>query len=424
MIATPYYPDSADMEYDGGPSATDLIQNGGNDDPADFEIEQLVESGTEAEADSLESDSLQNSGNRRTTDLVRLYLQEIGRVRLLRRDEEVSEAQTVQRYVQLLELRNEAAEKEGGPLQTYVRLMDARDRLTSHLGHRPSLERWAHEGGVEVFELKPILTEGKRLWAELASLSVKELEDLQSEGLRAKEHMIKANLRLVVSVAKKYQNRGLELLDLIQEGTLGLERAVEKFDPTKGYRFSTYAYWWIRQGITRAIATQSRTIRLPVHITEKLNKIKKAQRKISQEKGGTATVEDIAKELDMTGPQVREVLLRVPRAVSLETKVGKERDTELGDLLETDDVSPEESLMREALRRDLHQLLADLTTRERDVIRMRFGLGDGNPYSLAEIGRALELSRERVRQIESKALQKLRQPKRRNRIRDYLESLN
>ena len=126
----------------------------------------------------------------------------------------------------------------------------------------------------------------------------------------------------------------------------------------------------------------------------------------------------------MTGPQVREVLLRVPRAVSLETKVGKERDTELGDLLETDDVSPEESLMREALRRDLHQLLADLTTRERDVIRMRFGLGDGNPYSLAEIGRALELSRERVRQIESKALQKLRQPKRRNRIRDYLESLN
>lgn len=423
MIATPYYPDSADMEYDGGPSATDLGQSGG-DDPADFEIEQLVEPGIDSEADPLESESLQNSGKRRTTDLVRLYLQEIGRVQLLRRDEEVSEAQTVQRYIQLLELRNQAAEQEEGPLQTYVRLMDARDRLTSHLGHRPSLERWAHEGGVEVFELKPILTEGKRLWSELAGLSVKGLEQVQSEGLRAKEHMIKANLRLVVSVAKKYQNRGLELLDLIQEGTLGLERAVEKFDPTKGYRFSTYAYWWIRQGITRAIATQSRTIRLPVHITEKLNKIKKAQRKISQEKGRTATVEDIAKELNMTGPQVREVLLRVPRAVSLETKVGKERDTELGDLLETDDVSPEESLMREALRRDLHQLLADLTTRERDVIRMRFGLGDGNPYSLAEIGRALELSRERVRQIESKALQKLRQPKRRNRIRDYLESLN
>ncbi|NEQ43865.1 MAG: RNA polymerase sigma factor SigC [Leptolyngbya sp. SIOISBB] len=360
---------------------------------------------------------------RRTTDLVRLYLQEIGRVRLLQRDEEVSEAQHVQRYMELIELRDSTGEQSGGVLETYVRLMRTRDRLTSHLGYRPCLEKWAKEAEVPLADLKPTLVEGKRVWAELAEISTDELDVVIREGVRAKEHMIKANLRLVVSVAKKYQNRGLELLDLIQEGTLGLERAVEKFDPTKGYRFSTYAYWWIRQGITRAIATQSRTIRLPVHITEKLNKIKKAQRKLSQDKGHTPSLDDIAKELQMEPEQVREVLVRVPRSVSLDTKVGKERDTELGELLETDSISPEELMMRESLRRDLKQLMSELTDRERDVIHLRFGLKDGTPYSLAEIGRTLELSRERVRQIESKALQKLRQPKRRNRVRDYLEAL-
>lgn len=361
--------------------------------------------------------------SRRTTDLVRIYLQEIGRVRLLGRDEEVAEAQRVQRYMQLLDICRKVA-KANETVQRYVELVEVHDRLHSNLGHRPSYKRWAAAASLPVEELKVILDDGKALWASEAGLSTLELDEAQTQGLSAKDHMIKANLRLVVSVAKKYQNRGLELLDLIQEGTLGLERAVDKFDPTKGYRFSTYAYWWIRQGITRAIATQSRTIRLPVHITEKLNKIKKAQRKLAQKEGRTPTIDDIAKELEMTPPQVREVLLRVPRSVSLETKVGKERDTELGDLLETDTISPEETLMRESLHRDLQQLLMDLTSREQDVIRMRFGLQDGNPYSLAEIGRALDLSRERVRQIEAKALQKLRQPKRRNQVRDYLEALN
>jgi len=362
--------------------------------------------------------------NRRSTDLVRLYLQEIGRVRLLGRDEEVSEAQKVQRYLRMRTVLADAAKQGDEIIAPFLNLVQVQERLTSELGHRPSLERWATTAGIELADLKPTLANGKRRWAEIATLTVAELEQVQSQGLQAKEHMIKANLRLVVSVAKKYQNRGLELLDLVQEGTLGLERAVEKFDPTKGYRFSTYAYWWIRQGITRAIATSSRTIRLPVHITEKLNKIKKAQRKIAQEKGRTPTLEDLAVELEMTPAQVREVLLRVPRSVSLETKVGKDKDTELGELLETDCVTPEEMLMRESLQKDLHSLLADLTSRERDVILMRFGLSDGHPYSLAEIGRALDLSRERVRQIESKALQKLRQPKRRNLIRDYLESLS
>jgi RNA polymerase nonessential primary-like sigma factor len=377
-----------------------------------------------ADDGDFEADTAEVLKGCRTTDLVRLYLQEIGRVRLLERHEEVSEAQRVQGYMQLLADLSQAAAENGGILATYSTLLETRDRLSSRLGYRPSLERWAAEAEVPIADLKPTLAEGKRAWAQLSNLTVPELEHAIAEGMRAKDHMIKANLRLVVSVAKKYQNRGMELLDLIQEGTLGLERAVEKFDPTKGYRFSTYAYWWIRQGITRAIATQSRTIRLPVHITEKLNKIKKAQRKLSQEKGRTPSIDDIARELDMTGAQVREVLLRVPRAVSLETKVGKDRDTELGDLLETDSMSPEYMLIRESLRRDLQQLMSDLTSREQDVINMRFGLGDGTPYSLAEIGRALELSRERVRQIESKALQKLRQPKRRNRVRDYLEALN
>ncbi|OKH22581.1 RNA polymerase subunit sigma [Hydrococcus rivularis NIES-593] len=371
-----------------------------------------------------DTNGVEKSRSRTTTDLVRLYLQDIGRVPLLGKEEEVAKAQQVQRYVQLINLRTKAAKNGNAAIARFVEIVDTHDRLVSQLGLRPSLERWAAAVKMNVFELKQALIEGKRHWAEIAGMDVQELDRIQKAGIRAKEHMIEANLRLVVSVAKKYQNRGLELLDLIQEGTLGLERAVEKFDPTKGYRFSTYAYWWIRQGITRAIATQSRIIRLPVHITEKLNKIKKVQRQITQEKGRPATAEEIAKQLEMTSGQVRDMLMRVPRSVSLEVKVGKDKDTELVDLLETEDSSPEDNLVSESLRKDLQHLLADLTTREREVIQMRYGFQDGTSYSLADIGRALDLSRERVRQIEAKALQKLRQPKRRNQVRDYFEALS
>ena len=336
-----------------------------------------------------------------TTNSVQLYLQEIGRVPLLEREEEVSEAQKVKKYNQIIEARNQAAEAGNTTLQKFNNLIEVRDRLVTQIGHRPSIKRWSTELGIDIHILEEKLAVGKQAWAEVVGFNVKELEKIERDAIRAKAHMIKANLRLVVSLAKKYQNHGLELLDLIQEGTIGLERAVEKFDTMKGYRFSTYSYWWIRQGITRAIAMQGRTIRLPVHITERLNKIKKSQRKISQEKGCNPKIEDIAKELNMSEEKVREALQDIPQSISLDLKVGKNGVAELGDLLETEEESPEENLMRESLQEVLQDLLSQLTSREREVIQMRFGLGDGEPSSLITIGRSLGISRERARQIDS-----------------------
>ena len=360
------------------------------------------------------------SSNRYTTDLIRLYLREIGRVPLLKKDEEVAIAQKIQQYLGLIEQRTQAIEQGDSTLYQFVELIETHTQLAAQLGRRPSLEQWAAAIGLTVIELKQALAVGKQRWAEVANITIKDLEQSQRAGIKAKEQMIEANLRLVVSVAKKYQNRGLELLDLIQEGSLGLERAVEKFDPTKGYRFSTYAYWWIRQGITRAIAIQSRTIRLPVHITEKLNKIKKAQQELSQKLGRLPTVEDIAKELGMSSVQVKELLSYKNKSLSLDVKVGKDKDTELAQMLESQSVSPEEALMQVSFKQELQGFLDKLTDREQNVIQMRFGLVDGQPRSLTDIGCVLNVSRERVRQIEARAMQKLRSFGCRRLLRDYL----
>jgi RNA polymerase nonessential primary-like sigma factor len=310
-------------------------------------------------------------------DTIRAYLHEIGRVPLLTHEEEISFGKQVQQMMQLQELKEKLQQEQETTISNAI-------------------------------------------WAEQAQLSEVDLQRVLQRGAVAKKRMIEANLRLVVAIAKKYQKRNLEFLDLIQEGSLGLERGVEKFDPTRGYKFSTYAYWWIRQAITRAIAQQARSIRLPIHITEKLNKIKKTQRELSQELGRSPTTVEIAQSLSLEPSQIREYLNISRQPISLDVRVGDNQDTELSELLEDGSISPESYTVQDNLRQELHGILAELTPQQRHVLTLRFGLEGDAEMSLAKVGEILNLSRERVRQLEHQALSHLRRCH--GSFRDYVAS--
>jgi RNA polymerase primary sigma factor len=313
-----------------------------------------------------------------TEDSIRVYLQEIGRIRLLRPDEEIELARKI---ADLLHLEELAAQFE------------------SDNGREPDKKEWA-----ALVEM-PLIRFRRRLML----------------GRRAKEKMVQSNLRLVVSIAKKYMNRGLSFQDLIQEGSLGLIRAAEKFDHEKGYKFSTYATWWIRQAITRAIADQSRTIRLPVHLYETISRIKKTTKVLSQEFGRKPTEEEIAESMEMTIEKLRFIAKSAQLPISLETPIGKEEDSRLGDFIEADIENPEQDVAKNLLREDLEGVLATLSPRERDVLRLRYGLDDGRMKTLEEIGQIFDVTRERIRQIEAKALRKLRQPNRNGVLKEYIK---
>ncbi|WP_322759318.1 MULTISPECIES: RNA polymerase sigma factor [unclassified Frankia] len=302
-----------------------------------------------------------------TSDPVRMYLKEIGKVPLLTAEEEVDLAKRIEAGLF-------ASEK-----------LAAATRKTS-----PQMRR--------------------------------DLEAIERDGQIAKRKLVEANLRLVVSIAKRYVGRGMLFLDLIQEGNLGLIRAVEKFDYTKGYKFSTYATWWIRQAITRAIADQARTIRIPVHMVETINKLIRIQRQLLQDLGREPSPEEIAKEMDLTPDKVREILKVSQEPVSLETPIGEEEDSHLGDFIEDcDAVVPVDAASFILLQEQLDSVLHTLSDREKKVIQLRFGLTDGHPRTLEEVGREFGVTRERIRQIESKTLSKLRHPSRSQKLRDYLE---
>ena len=304
-------------------------------------------------------------------DNVRAYLRDIGRIPLLEHEEEILLGRKVQRLMELLEMKSELSLDNDG-------------------------------------------------LAEAMDVPLKDIKKELRDGEKAKEKMVTANLRLVVSVAKKYTKRNMELLDIIQEGTIGLVRGVEKFDPGRGYKFSTYAYWWIRQGITRAIAEKSRAIRLPIHITENLNRLKKAQRELSQLNGEMPNIKQLSAELDLTEEEIKDLMCKARQPTSLEIKIGENRDTALIDLLEDESHLPDLLLSRSCVKEDIRELIKDLPEMQAAVISMRYGIGEEvlEPMSMTAIGQILNMSRDRVRTLEHKALRTLREQS--DKIKDYL----
>ncbi|MEH2277290.1 MAG: RpoD/SigA family RNA polymerase sigma factor [Nostoc sp.] len=348
---------------------------------ADEEPPILIENLESDERDGDEMAAARPSGYNKTEhdDAVGAFFKEMARYPLLKADEEVELA----RRVRFLE--------EVRELQAALHLK---------LGQEPTKLEVASE----------------------LEMTEKQLESRLYQGRVAKRKMIRSNLRLVVSIAKRYLNRGVPFLDLIQEGAMGLNRATEKFDPDKGYKFSTYAYWWIRQAITRAIANDARTIRLPIHIVEKLNKLKKAQRELKQKLCRNPTEGEMAEALEISVQQLRQLQQLRRQALSLNHRVGKEEDTELMDLLEDEDnLSPEAKMNENMMRQEIWEVLGDvLTPREKDVISLRYGLTTSEPCTLEEVGNMFNLSRERVRQIQSKAMRKLRRPHIAKRLKGWL----
>ena len=367
-----------------------------DDEVPDEELELIEQEEVDTDGDL---DSGMDSVN--IEDPVRMYLKEIGKVPLLTAQEEVAIAKRME--------NGDIAQKM---LDTLFK--DVEDGDTSRVTSREELEHFlrSDEQRAEMDEKLPILVGRNK----------GELKEVVADGEEARKKLAEANLRLVVSIAKRYVGRGMLFLDLIQEGNLGLIKAVEKFDFRKGFKFSTYATWWIRQAITRAIADQARTIRIPVHMVETINKLVRISRQLLQELGREPSPEEIADRMGIPVERVREIIKISQEPVSLETPIGEEEDSHLGDFIQDDNVPvPAEAAAYTLLKEQLQEVLGTLTEREQKVLRLRFGLDDGRARTLEEVGREFNVTRERIRQIEAKALRKLRHPSRSRKLKDYLD---